>query len=111
MSTENLAVSKYASARGGGWIQRYSFVERVNHWIGGAAYLYLLLTGLAFWSPYLYWMAAPGRGRTHRTFLASLGRTHFHRFGIYDVRSLERRHAQDGRRPRLVECDWTLHPE
>jgi formate dehydrogenase subunit gamma len=67
MSTEDLAVSKYASARGGGWIQRYTFVERVNHWIGGAAYLYLLLTGLAFWSPYLYWMAAVvGGGPTAR---------------------------------------------
>ena len=90
MSTENLAVSKYASARGGGWIQRYSFVERVNHWIGGAAYLYLLLTGLAFWSPYLYWMAALVGGGPTARFWHPLGRTHFHRFGIYDVRALER---------------------
>jgi formate dehydrogenase subunit gamma len=67
MSTEGLAVSKYASARGRGWIQRYPFVERVNHWIGAAAYVYLLLTGLAFWSPYLYWMAAlVGGGPTAR---------------------------------------------
>src|SRR5207244_2824115 len=31
-----------------------------------------------------------GRRRTHRTLLASLGWTHFHRFGIYDVHALER---------------------
>jgi formate dehydrogenase subunit gamma len=67
MSTEGLAVGKYASTRGSGWIQRYPFVERVNHWIGAAAYVYLLLTGLAFWSPYLYWMAAlVGGGPTAR---------------------------------------------
>lgn len=39
-------------------IPRYSLVERANHWIGALAYIYLLLTGLAFWSPYLFWMAA-----------------------------------------------------
>ncbi len=39
-------------------ILRYSFGERVNHWIGALAYTYLLATGLAFWSPYLYWLAA-----------------------------------------------------
>src|ERR1700722_4165817 len=39
-------------------IDRYTFVERVNHWIGAFSYIYLLITGLAFWSPYLYWLAA-----------------------------------------------------
>jgi len=40
-----------------GHILRYTFLERLNHWIGAAFYCYLLLTGLAFWSPYLYWIA------------------------------------------------------
>jgi len=40
-----------------GRILRYTFVERVNHWIVAFAYVYLLLTGLAFWSPWLYWLA------------------------------------------------------
>src|SRR5437016_2285299 len=67
MSSQGITVRKYASARGGGWIERYAFAERVNHWIGSAAYLYLLVTGLAFWSPYLYWMAAlVGGGPTAR---------------------------------------------
>ena len=37
-------------------VLRYTFGERVNHWISGLSYIYLLLTGLAFWSPYLFWM-------------------------------------------------------
>ncbi len=39
-------------------ILRYTFAERINHWIGALSYTYLLVTGLAFWSPYLYWLAA-----------------------------------------------------
>lgn len=38
-------------------ILRYTLTERVMHWIGGLSYTYLLLTGLAFWSPYLFWIA------------------------------------------------------
>jgi formate dehydrogenase subunit gamma len=46
---------------------RYTFVERANHWIGSLSYIYLLMTGLAFWSPYLYWLAAVvGGGPTAR---------------------------------------------
>ena len=67
MSSQGITVRKYGSTRVGSWIERYTFVERVNHWIGSAAYLYLLVTGLAFWSPYLYWMAAMvGGGPTAR---------------------------------------------
>ena len=40
-----------------GRILRYTFGERVVHWIAGASYVYLLLTGLAFWSPWLFWIA------------------------------------------------------
>jgi formate dehydrogenase subunit gamma len=39
-------------------IPRYSLLERANHWLGALTYSYCLLTGLAFWSPYLYWLAA-----------------------------------------------------
>jgi formate dehydrogenase subunit gamma len=39
-------------------VPRYTLAERVNHWIGALTYIYLLMTGLAFWSPYLYWLAA-----------------------------------------------------
>lgn len=46
------------AAHGRGAILRYSLTERVNHWIAGLSYIYCLVTGLAFWSPYLFWMAA-----------------------------------------------------
>jgi formate dehydrogenase subunit gamma len=38
-------------------ILRYTLVERVMHWIAALAYVYVLLTGLAFYSPHLYWIA------------------------------------------------------
>ena len=31
-------------------ILRYTLGERVTHWIAGLSYIYLLITGLAFWS-------------------------------------------------------------
>ena len=40
-----------------GRVLRYTFHERVVHWLTGFSYLYLLLTGLAFWSPWLFWIA------------------------------------------------------
>lgn len=40
-----------------GHIMRYDFRERLMHWINAVAYLYLMLTGLAFWSPWLLWIA------------------------------------------------------
>ena len=38
-------------------IVRYAFGERLVHALAGLSYLYLLLTGLAFWTPALYWLA------------------------------------------------------
>jgi formate dehydrogenase subunit gamma len=39
-----------------GRILRYVFRERLTHWIVGFSYLYLLISGLAFWSPWLFWL-------------------------------------------------------
>ncbi len=52
------AVSRSSAAHNDEMIPRYSFAERANLWIGALTYTYLLMTGLAFWSPYLYWLAA-----------------------------------------------------
>jgi len=50
-----------------GHILRYTYAERVVHWVAGVSYVYLLLTGLAFWSPWLFWMAVMlGGGSTSR---------------------------------------------
>src|ERR1700693_3488021 len=40
-----------------GRVLRYSFNERLVHWLAAVSYIYLLLTGLAFWSPWLFWLA------------------------------------------------------
>ncbi len=50
-----------------GRILRYTLSERVIHWISGIAYVYLLLTGLAFLFPRLFWLAGlVGGGTTAR---------------------------------------------
>lgn len=38
-------------------IVRYTLNERMCHWVSGISYVYLLLTGLALFTPYLYWIA------------------------------------------------------
>lgn len=38
-------------------VLRYDFRERVVHWFAALSYVYLMLTGLAFWSPWLFWIA------------------------------------------------------
>ena len=38
-------------------IVRYDFRERIVHATAGLSYVYLLLTGLAFWTPALFWLA------------------------------------------------------
>jgi len=38
-------------------IVRYDFRERMVHTCAALSYVYLLLTGLAFWTPWLFWIA------------------------------------------------------
>src|ERR1700723_1615559 len=67
MSTGAVPHSNTAADRNEELIPRYSLGERVNHWLGALSYTYLLITGLAFWSPDLYWLAAVvGGGPTAR---------------------------------------------
>ena len=48
-------------------VVRYTLRERVCHWLAGLSYVYVLLSGLAFYSPYLYFLAALlGGGPTAR---------------------------------------------
>ena len=35
----------------------YKFSERIMHAVAAVSFVYLLLTGLAFWTPALYWIA------------------------------------------------------
>lgn len=52
-----------------GQVVRYTFEERLCHWANGATYLFCLLTGLAFYSPYLYWMTFVGGSPATSRFL------------------------------------------
>jgi len=57
-----------------GEIERYTFRERLMHWITGLTYLYCLATGLAFYSPHLFWLATIlGSGPTSRFWHPILG--------------------------------------
>lgn len=47
-----------------GRVLRYSFHERLVHWLAAVSYIYLMLTGLAFWSPWLFWIAVLFGGAT-----------------------------------------------
>ena len=38
-------------------VARYNFAERAYHWINAIAYTYLMLTGLAIFTPLAYWLA------------------------------------------------------
>lgn len=50
-----------------GHVLRYTFPERLNHWVAAGSFLYLMATGLAFWSPWLFWIAVMlGGGQTSR---------------------------------------------
>ncbi|MGH9786455.1 MAG: formate dehydrogenase subunit gamma [Terriglobia bacterium] len=80
-------------AKYSGRIVRYSFLERVVHWIAGGSYVFLLISGLAFFSPRLYWLATLlGGGPTARSWhpwagvLFSLAVVWMHRMWSRDMR-------------------------
>jgi formate dehydrogenase subunit gamma len=50
-----------------GYVPRYSFHERICHWVSAITYTYCLATGLAFYTPHLFWIALVlGGGPTSR---------------------------------------------
>jgi formate dehydrogenase subunit gamma len=67
MSPSQVISSAHAGQKGGGRILRYTLSERVHHWLAALTYIYCLITGLAFWSPYMFWLAdLVGGGPTAR---------------------------------------------
>jgi formate dehydrogenase subunit gamma len=67
MSVSQVIASAHAAGESDDRILRYTLAERVNHWIAGLSYMYCLITGLAFWSPYMFWLAIlVGGGPTAR---------------------------------------------
>ena len=61
MSTQSSALTE-GTVVPSGEIVRYTHKERLCHWTAGATYVFCLCTGLAFYSPYLYWLTAVGGG-------------------------------------------------
>lgn len=48
-------------------IERFSFAERASHWTSAFCFLYAAFTGLALWSPRLFWLSGVfGGGETVR---------------------------------------------
>jgi formate dehydrogenase subunit gamma len=73
MSTHVIGTARVA-AENEERILRYTLGERLNHWIAGLSYVYCLITGLAFWSPYMFWLAdLVGGGPTARFWHPWLG--------------------------------------
>src|SRR5260370_29615084 len=67
MSTTQVMASRRPAGESGGHIVRYRVSERVHPWVGSLVYTYCLITGVAFWSPYMNWLAAiVGGGPTAR---------------------------------------------
>ena len=74
MSTSHVISSGHTAGESDGRICRYTLAERVHHWVGVFSYVYCLITGLAFWSPYMFWLAVlVGGGATARFWHPWLG--------------------------------------
>jgi formate dehydrogenase subunit gamma len=57
VSVSQVISSARTVSEAGGRILRYTLSERVHHWIAAFSYIYCLITGLAFWSPHMFWLA------------------------------------------------------
>ena len=69
-----------------GDVQRFTYVERLVHWAVGLSFLFLLLTGLAFSHPRLFWITTlVGGGQTARILHPWMG--------VEYARSVRRRRA------------------
>ena len=67
MSVSHVVSPARTTDESGERICRYTLSERMNHWISGLSYIYCLITGLGFWSPYMYWLTTlVGGGPTAR---------------------------------------------
>jgi formate dehydrogenase subunit gamma len=100
VSSSHVISSSRTTGQPGGHILRYKVEERVNHWFGALVYIYCLVTGLAFWSPYMFWLAAlVGGGPTARfwhpwfgvAFAASMAVMYAHWIGDMRITDADRR--------------------
>ena len=86
-------------------IVRYAFRERMIHSTAALSYVYLLLTGLAFWTPYALLARDRPRWRLFLADDAPVGRTRLHGRGRLDVRRMAPRHEDGAGRSRVARGD------
>ncbi|MBI3667951.1 MAG: formate dehydrogenase subunit gamma [Acidobacteria bacterium] len=94
-------------------VDRFNVVERVTHWLVALSFLYTTLTGLALWSPRLYWLAAVfGGGPTVRGW-HPWGGVAFAAFFAFMFRAWNRqmRLEQDDRRWLRLAHRYAVHNE
>ena len=77
------------------------------HWLAALTYAYVLLTGLAFYSPHLYWIAAMLGGAPTSRFWHPWVALVFLAIAGLDVARLDCRHAHHRGRPPLGRSRWT----
>ncbi len=118
MSTQTISTPR-TTGEPGERILRYTLEERVNHWFGAIVYIYCLVTGLAFWSPYMYWLAAlVGGGPTARfwhpwfgvAFAASMFVMYMHWIGDMHITAADRRWREQVK-SYIENDDQNLPPE
>lgn len=68
-------------------IDRFSFAERVSHWVSALCFLYAAFTGLALWSPKLFWLSGVfGGGQVVRAWHPWAGLIFFGALGVMFAR-------------------------
>ena len=80
------------------------------HWLTGLTYLYCLATGLAFYSPYLFWLATVARRRTDLALLASDHRRRVPDGHAVDAQHLAWRHGNYRDRSSAGWIAWRTTP-
>ena len=78
---------------------------------GRVSYVYLLLTGLAFWTPGLYWIATCSAAVTCRGPLHPIVGVVFAAVVAWMYPDVAARHAHDRRRSGVAAGDGRLHPQ
>ena len=91
-------------------ILRYTFIERVIHWIAGLAYVYVLGTGLGLLVSVFVLDRRFRWGRTHGALLASMVRSALVRRRHVDVCCVAAGYAYHAGGPRVGEAGRPLHP-
>ena len=79
-------------------LQRFTYLERIVHWVVGATFVALLLTGLAFAYPSFFWLTTLVGGGPARTGYASVDRERVRRWHGFHAGTVDSRYVPGPRR-------------